>query len=214
MISKKDILAVFRGQGLAASFYLRIKLRICPVREIETYLPDDGPVVDLGCGSGLMAALFMLGSDRRRVVGFDLDPKKVEAARRLQARWPALAFHEADLTAVRLPAARAVTIVDVLYLIHYAQQEEILKRCGEALPAGGVLLLKDMAARPRWKYLWNFFQETLAVKVIGFTLGSSFYFRPEEDYRRTLERLGFEVSVIRLDKGYWYPHILFVCRKK
>lgn len=214
MVEKEALRAVFKEQGSGSDLYLRIKLRICPVREIETYLPAEGRVVDLGCGSGLMAALFMLGSAKRRVIGFDLDPKKVEAARRLRARWPSLEFHEADLIALRPPAAEAMTIVDVLYLIPYAQQEEILKRCAEALPPGGMLLLKDMDTRPRWKYWWNSFEETLAVKVIGFTLGGRFYFRPRASYISLLERLGFEVRVVPLDKGYWYPHILFVCRKK
>ncbi len=213
MVAKKDILRVFKGHGLVTNLYLRIKLRICPVREIETHLPAEGKVVDLGCGSGLMAAIFMLGSDRRRVEGFDLDPEKVEQARRLRERWPSLEFHEADLTAFEPPQARAMTIVDVLYLIPFPLQEEILKHCWAALPPGGVLLLKDMDTRPGWKAIWNSFQETLAVKVIGFTLGSKFYFRPQADYRRVLERLGFKVEVVRLDRGYWYPHILFVCRK-
>ncbi len=213
MVAKKDILRVFRGRGLMTNLYLRIKLRICPVREIETYLPPGGRIADLGCGNGLMAAIFMLGSDRRRVEGFDLDPEKVEAARRLQERWPSLEFHEADLAAFHPPEAGALTIVDVLYLIPFAVQEEILKRCWAALPSGGVLLLKDMDTRPGWKAAWNSFQETLAVKVIGFTLGSKFYFRPQDDYRRLLEGFGFRVEVVRLDRGYWYPHILFVCRK-
>ncbi len=214
MVAKKDVLRVFRGRGLMTNLYLRIKLRICPVLAIETYLPAEGRVIDLGCGSGLMAAIYMLGSDRRRVTGFDLDPEKVAAARRLEERWPSLEFHEADLTAFRPPEAQALTIVDVLYLIPFAAQEEILKWGWESLPSGGVLLLKDMDTRPAWKAIWNSFQETLAVKVLGFTLGGKFYFRPEEDYRRLLERLGFEVQVVRLDRGYWYPHILFVCRKK
>jgi len=213
MVTKKAITHAFRGQGPLARFYLGIKLRICPVRRVETYVPAQGKVVDLGCGSGLMAALFMLGSEGRQVVGFDLDPKKVQAARRLKERWPTLEFHEADLIALRVPDARAVTIVDVLYLIPYAQQEEILKRCFEALLPGGVLVLKDMDTRPRWKYAWNYFQETLAVKIIGFTLGSSFYFRSRDGYRRILEGLGFKVEVVPLDKHYWYPHILFLCRK-
>jgi len=35
-----------------------------------------------------------------------------------------------------------------------------------------------MDTRPRWKYAWNMIQETLAVKVIGFTLGSRFFSAP------------------------------------
>jgi len=213
MVKKKDIYRAFRGHGVPARLYLGVKLMICPVRRVETYVPTRGKVVDLGCGSGLMAALFMLGSEERRVVGFDLDPKKVQAARRLKERWPTLEFHEADLIALHVPDAQAVTIVDVLYLIPYAQQEEILKRCFEALPPGGVLVLKDMDTRPSWKYAWNYFQETLAVKIIGFTLGSLFYFRSRDNFRRILEGLGFKVEIVPLDKRYWYPHILFLCRK-
>jgi 2-polyprenyl-6-hydroxyphenyl methylase/3-demethylubiquinone-9 3-methyltransferase len=213
MVAKRDIFRAFRGHGPAVRLYLGIKLRICPVRRVETYVPPQGRVVDLGCGSGLMAALFMLGSERRRVTGFDLDPKKVQAARRLKERWPTLEFHEADLIALHIPDAGAVTIVDVLYLIPFAQQEEILKRSFEALPSGGVLLLKDMDTRPRWKYAWNYAQETLAVRIVGFTLGSSFYFRSRQSYQKLLEGLGFRVEVVRLDRSYWYPHILFICRK-
>jgi SAM-dependent methyltransferase len=213
MVKNRDIYQAFRGRGLAARLYLAVKLRICPVRRVETYVPPQGKVVDLGCGSGLMAALDMLGSERRRVVGFDLDPDKVSAARRLKDRWPSLEFHEADLVALHVPDAGAVTIVDVLYLIPYAQQEDILKKSYEALPPGGVLLLKEMDTRPRWKYAWNYLQETLAVRIIGFTLGSGFYFRSRDDYRRILEGLGFQVETVPLDRHYWYPHILFVCRK-
>jgi 2-polyprenyl-3-methyl-5-hydroxy-6-metoxy-1,4-benzoquinol methylase len=213
MVKTKDIYRAFRGGGPLVQLYLRVKLRICPVRRFETFVPPRGAIVDLGCGNGLMAALFMLGSDERRVTGFDLDPQKVETARRLKGRWPTLEFHEADLTSLHIPRAEVVTIVDVLYLIHYGQQDEILKKCGEALGPGGVLLLKDMDTRPRWKYAWNYFQETLAVKIMGFTLGGQFYFRPEADYRKTLEGLGFQVETVRLDKHYWYPHILYLCKK-
>ena len=213
MCIRDSIYRVFRGHGVPARLYLAVKLRICPVRRVETSVPPQGKVVDLGCGSGLMAALFMLGSERRQVAGFDLDPKKVQAARRLKDRWPTLEFHEADLIALHVPNAQAVTIVDVLYLIPYAQQEEILKRCFEALSPGGVLLLKDMDTRPHWKYAWNYFQETLAVKIVGFTLGSSFYFRSKQNYRKLLEGLGFQVETVPLDRHYWYPHILFLCRK-
>jgi hypothetical protein len=70
-----------------------------------------------------------------------------------------------------------------------------------------------MDKRPRRKYLWNMIQETVAVKVVGFTLGSRFYFRSREENVSRLRALGFRVEVVRLDKGYWYPHILYLARK-
>ena len=213
MVAQKDIRRVFRDNGWLTRLYLAVKLKICPVRAVETYIPRRGTVVDLGCGNGLMAALCMLGSEDRRVLGFDLDPAKVKAARRLKARWPSLEFEVADLTEFPVPACDAVILVDVLYLIPKAVQETILRRSFQSLRPGGVLVLKEMDTEPRWKYVWNMLQETLAVKVIGFTLGSRFHFRSQADFRSLLQGIGFEVRVIKLDAGYWYPHTLYLCRK-
>jgi len=213
MVEKKAIQDIFRDGGGLTRLYLAIKLRICPVRAVETYIPRKGTIVDLGCGNGLMAALAKLGSGERHVLGFDLDPKKVAAADRLKARWPDLEFEVADLVVRAVPACDAVTIVDVLYLIPRAGQDAILRKCYDSLRPGGRLVLKEMDTKPLWKYAWNFLQETLAVKVIGFTLGRRFYFRSADDFRAALKDIGFEVDVIRLDRHYWYPHTLYLSRK-
>jgi len=57
-------------------------------------------------------------------------------------------------------------------------------------------------------------QETLAVKIIGFTLGSRFHFQSREKFTALLDRLGFDVEVVPQHKGYWYPHILYLAKKR
>ncbi|MCK4932514.1 MAG: hypothetical protein KAT01_10130, partial [Candidatus Aminicenantes bacterium] len=64
-----------------------------------------------------------------------------------------------------------------------------------------------------WKYAWNLFQETLAVKMIGFTLGERFYFRSQKEYLEILQRIGFSVKPVPMHSGYWYPHIAYICTK-
>ncbi|MGB3863897.1 MAG: hypothetical protein WA915_17620, partial [Candidatus Aminicenantaceae bacterium] len=100
-----------------------------------------------------------------------------------------------------------------LYLIPYDKQELILQKCYQSLQPGGILIIKEMDTAPRWKYAWNLFQETFAVKLIGFTLGERFYFQSQKDYKGILQRIGFSVKPVPLDKGYWYPHIVYVCTK-
>jgi hypothetical protein len=70
-----------------------------------------------------------------------------------------------------------------------------------------------MDTKPRWKYAWNLLQESLAVKLIGFTLGERFYFRSQSEYQKILEQIGFTVRPVPLDKAYWYPHIAYICTK-
>jgi predicted TPR repeat methyltransferase len=214
MVDKKALIDLYRGRGTWTSLYTRIKFKICPLLPVEPFLPKRGRVLDLGCGNGLFAAILKLGSEERRITGLDLDEGKIAVAREVFRAWPEDAFAVGDVVSAAYPAADIVTIVDVLYLIPHAAQEEILRKSHAALPRGGLLALKEMDTRPRWKYLWNAFQETLAVKIIGFTLGGRFYFKSRAEMTALLERIGFEVETVRLDKGYGYPHILYIARKK
>ena len=111
------------------------------------------------------------------------------------------------------PLGDVITLVDVLYLIPYDKQKIILQKCHQSLPQGGTLIIKEMDTRPRWKYVWNLLQETLAVKLIGFTLGERFFFRSQGEYLKILGQIGFTVKPVQLDKGYWYPHIVYICKK-
>ncbi len=213
MLSRKAVVRLYRGSGAATRFYLRIKLRICPFLAMETYFPTAGRIIDLGCGNGAFSNLLKLGSPPREILGLDLDPKKIRAATRVHQDVPGLEFRVSNITDMDYPPADVFSIIDVLYLIPPEKQEKMLRKCFGSLSRGGVLIIKDMDTEPGWKYLWNLFQETLAVKIIGFTLGSKFHFRPRAEYLALLEKTGFRVKAVSLDKGYWYPHILYVCVK-
>lgn len=212
-VGKKDVFRLFRDAGRRTKLYMRIKLRICPLLRAEAYFPDRGEVVDLGCGNGLFPAVLKLGAPSRRVLGLDLDARKIAAARKALANVPHLDFRLGDLMAFDYPPADVYSLVDVLYLLPFEAQDMILARCREALRPGGTLLIKEMDKRPRRKYLWNLIQETVAVKVVGFTLGHRFYFRGREKTLSRLRTLGFETGAVRLDRGYGYPHILYLARK-
>jgi SAM-dependent methyltransferase len=212
-IVQKDVFRLFRGAGPATKAYLRIKLRICPLLRAEAYFPDRGDVVDLGCGNGLFPAILKLGSPDRRILGLDLDGRKIAAARKTLADVPHLDFRLGDIVAFDYPEADVYSLIDVLYLLPFEAQDLILLKCSAALRPGGTLLIKEMDKRPRRKYLWNLIQETIAVKIVGFTLGGRFFFRGREETLSRLRALGLEASSVRLDRGYWYPHILYVARK-
>ena len=79
-------------------------------------LAAGGPVADVGCGPGQVAAhLALAGAD---VTGIDLSPGMVEEARR---RFPELPFEVGDLTA--LAADRWAAIAAWYSLVHLAPQE-------------------------------------------------------------------------------------------
>jgi 2-polyprenyl-6-hydroxyphenyl methylase/3-demethylubiquinone-9 3-methyltransferase len=212
-IEIKDVFSLYSESDFVTKSYLRIKLKICPLIHLESYFPEEGKIVDLGCGSGLFSNILGIGSSRRHIVGADLDEKKIAAAERTKGRLANIEYTVGNIAAMNYPTGDVFSLIDVLYLIPYEAQEVILKKCAAALSPNGTLIVKEMDTRPRWKYFWNYWQETIAVKIIGFTLGERFYFRSKDSFENLLSGLGFCVNTVRLDRGYWYPHIAYICTK-
>jgi 2-polyprenyl-3-methyl-5-hydroxy-6-metoxy-1,4-benzoquinol methylase len=151
-------------------------------------------------------------SARRNVIGTDLDEEKIAIAQRLKL--PNLQFMPGDFAKINLADASVITILDVLYLIPYAEQEQLLASCADKLADGGIILLKDCAEKPAWKLWLTQIEESLAVHTFNITLGSErFYFRPRSEWQAIFQKLGFSVETISLDRGYYHPHVVFVARK-
>jgi SAM-dependent methyltransferase len=101
-----------------------------------------GLVVDLGCGTGILAQ--QLGKAGRPVLGVDLSPAMLAIARR---RAPKARFRQESLLDADLPPCAAVAIVGegVNYITdgvrHAVRLRQLFRRIHAALQPGGVLLL-------------------------------------------------------------------------
>jgi 2-polyprenyl-3-methyl-5-hydroxy-6-metoxy-1,4-benzoquinol methylase len=213
MVEKKELFKHYGEAGFYTRAYLKIKLKICPLIQLEEHFPKEGTIIDLGCGNGLFPNILSLGSSERQIIGLDLDEKKIAVANGTKIPGKQITYQVGDVVEAEYPHGDVFTLVDVLYLIPYDKHKHILQKCYRSLQPGGTLIIKEMDTRPRWKYIWNLFQETLAVKLIGFTLGERFYFRSQKDYTDILQGVGFSVKSVPIHSGYWYPHIAYICTK-
>ncbi len=213
MIDKEEIFELYGDASFITRAYLKIKLKICPLIALEPHFPREGKIIDLGCGNGLFSNILSLGSPERQIIGIDLDEKKIQVANETKIQGAQITYQKGDVAESEYPRGDVFTLVDVLYLIPYDKQEFILQKCYQSLPPGGILIIKEMDTQPRWKYVWNLLQETLAVKLIGFTLGERFFFRSQKNYLEILEHIGFSMKPVPMHSGYWYPHIAYICTK-
>ena len=214
MTDLRTLIAAYPALARSDRLHMIIRWRVCPLRAIAACVPAQGAIVDLGCGHGLFAQLLARDFVARTVIGVDLDARKIAVADQLAL--PNLRFVTGDAATTDLPPVQAVTIIDVLYLVPYQAQERLLAACAERLAPGGLIVLKDMAERPRWKAWLNWLEETLAVRVLRITASDEsgrFYFRPRAEWQAVLARLGFAVETIPMDRGYYHPHVVFVARK-
>jgi SAM-dependent methyltransferase len=231
-------LDLYSAEPLAVRAHVHVRWWSAPFEPVAAALPPSGRMLEIGCGHGLFAAYAALSAPGRSVVGVDIDAEKIRhaqaAARRAATRasWradappaavatggdgsgaaPDLSFAVAESGAVPAGPWDAVAFVDMLYLLPASEQRRLLTEAVAQLAAGGTLVVKEMGAEPRWKVRWNTLQETLSVRVLRITAGSSFDFVPPAEMAGWLEGLGLSTTLRRLDRRRLHPHHLLVARR-
>jgi SAM-dependent methyltransferase len=228
--------AGFGSFALAASQTLLGLLRAQGVRA--------GRVVDLGCGSGILAAaLVKAGYD---VLGFDISSAMVELSRR---RVPRATFRRASVLDAEIPPCAAVTAVGEIFNYLFdprqspAQLTKIFRRVHRALAPNGVFLF-DAALLGRvpggtrrsynedadWACLFEAREDKrkklLTRRITTFRRVGGVYRRASEVHRlrlyerqellAPLEKLGFRVRTVRSYGAVKFPpgYLGFIARKR
>lgn len=213
-----ELLAVrlkMRYLYLRANLHNSIRKKTCPFSEIAKYVPREGDIYDLGCGYGIFVDFLIrhLPEDGFRFIGLDTDALKIKFAS-LANKKNNIIFKTGDITKeLELSNAQCIIMLDVLMLLPFIKQEELLYRCFRYLSGNGILLIKEIDTHPRWKYLWHQFQETFVLKVFRLIQGEGLYCRSRQDYLSLFKKIGFRVNLTEIQEGYPYPHVLYICSK-
>jgi 2-polyprenyl-6-hydroxyphenyl methylase/3-demethylubiquinone-9 3-methyltransferase len=212
-----DIAALYAGLPLRDRLYARIRYGTAPLEAVASLVPPGvASVVELGCSAGVFANVLKTRRPDLDVVGVDADAKKVAAAEGTVGGREGISFVLGDAYAYagnRGPFD-AVAVVDMLYLLPPACQDELIHVVAENLRPDGNFIIKEMTGRPSWKRRWCYFQEWLAVRVFGLTEGAGIFPRPGDEYRVAMERVGLQVETFDLSRGYAHPHFALRGRKE
>jgi len=136
------VAAHFRQRWLR--HYVGSKLRSDPVfaAAFDLLRDSEEPILDVGCGVGLLAFYLRARGCRQPIAGLDVDGRKIRQAC-AAARDSGLEFSEHDVRNA-LPAFRGnVAIFDLLHYLEPARQETLLRELGAFVPPGGRLVLRD-----------------------------------------------------------------------
>ena len=126
-------------------FYARRKLRDDPIfrTAFEMFAASNQPLVDVGCGVGLLAFYLRERNFLGPITGLDRDARKVARAQAVAAAgYRDLQFIEQDVCA---PIAQSGNIVlfDSLHYLQPNDQARLLERLAARLAPGGTLIIRD-----------------------------------------------------------------------
>jgi len=206
----------YRKASLAARLYNFARFKTCPFDAILDFIPAQGTVLDLGCGTGIFLHLLCLRGCGRRLIGIDQDERKLKIARTADADGEPV-FLCGDIlqdTGALAQQPSCITLIDVLYSMDARVKKKVIARCADLLGPGGVLVVKDAGREPVLKFFWMFVQEFLMRNVFGVSRTQGMYFADGDTYRTLMEESGFKTHVLDLSRGYWYPHLLLVGTKE
>jgi 2-polyprenyl-3-methyl-5-hydroxy-6-metoxy-1,4-benzoquinol methylase len=212
------LLALYAREPARVRAHVAVRWRTCPFPSIAERVPKRGRVLDYGCGHGAFSLWLAIDSVERDIVGVDVAPDKIAAALAAARQGSSRGIRAPDFRRIspgEIPAGAwdAVVFVDVLYLIAPEEQERVLRAAARALAPDGILLVKEVAHRPRAKALWNRVQETMSVRLLRMTAGRRLRFLSPERHAGWLESEGLAVERVKLDRGYAHPHHLLVARR-
>jgi len=220
--------APYRDAGRFAWRFARGKLGLDPVfRHVlrEGLIKPNARVLDIGCGQGLLASLLRSCSAIEhegrwpngwaaapagaRVTGIELMARDVQRAR--SALGDAAEFICGDMRHTPFREVDTVVILDVLHYITVAEQDAVLARVRQALPAGGSLLLRIGDAAPNRGFITSQWVDAVVTLVRGHRVAPQFG-RTLAQWIPQLESLGFDVRSQPMSEGTPFANVLLVAR--
>jgi 2-polyprenyl-3-methyl-5-hydroxy-6-metoxy-1,4-benzoquinol methylase len=193
--------------------YCRVRFGILHQRfldEIGQYLPQSGPILDVGCGFGLFSLYYAATAPGRVMRGFDLNQNRIAMARKAAARLGIgnVIYDHGDARRFESKQAVAAYMLDIIHHIPEESVPPLLASLRQSLPAGGTLLVKDVDTRPAAKRWFTWALD----KAMG-PMDPVRYWSAEE-LSGALESAGFNVRRHLMVDALPYPHILYICQAR
>lgn len=179
--------------------------------EIGQYLPEAGPVLDIGCGFGLFSLYYAATAPRRLLRGLDLNPRRVAQARRAARRLGLhnVVYETGDARDFKGDGeVGAAYMLDIVHHVPPASVPPLLRELRRCLPAGGRLLVKDVDTRPapkRW-FTWLLDRAMAPATPV--------HYWSADVLSAALTDAGFFVHRHLMVDVLPYPHVLYVCEAR
>jgi 1-acyl-sn-glycerol-3-phosphate acyltransferase len=211
---RKKLIRNYIYKGPVLEWYTRIKLSLeGNYKLINSNIPRDACIVDIGCGYGYLSYMLSFVSEKRIILGIDYDADKVEIANNCISKNDRVNFVTADAAEYAFKNADVFILSDVLHYLPEEMQDVLLEKCIGHLNPNGKIIIRDADRDLEKRHRGTRYTEFFSTRS-GFNKADQnrLYFFSGRKIRDIATRHGFQTEVI--DNSRLTSNMLFVLRKK
>jgi len=154
------------------------------------------PLLDIGCGLGILAMYLRERGWHHPVTGIDYDASKIEAGNKMLAKggYTGIALTQGDAR-TGLPEHQGdVTILDILQFFDAEEQASLLKAAASRVAPGGKLLIRSGLQEKNTRFLITWIGDIFA-RCTFWMRSAPIHYPTADFFRKTLGEEGFGVEV-------------------
>ncbi len=154
------------------------------------------PLLDIGCGIGLLGLYLHALGHAQPYLGLDHDPRKIAAGQQAVQRAgldALISLRHADVAASP-PMHGHVTLLDVLHYLPAARQPALLWEAARHLAPDGCLVIRNVLREPNWRFHATRVEEFF-LRTSGWIPGGAQHYPSASEVRAPLEDAGLEVRI-------------------
>ncbi|HSP45361.1 MAG TPA: class I SAM-dependent methyltransferase [Chthoniobacterales bacterium] len=195
--------------------YVRGKLRRDRIYQAayELLHSSAAPILDVGCGLGLLAFYLRERGCRQPVLGLDVDARKIRYGATIAAgryRDVDLRFHDVENA---IPSFSGnVALFDVLHYLPPATQTALLTHLADCIEPGGILIIRDCPREARPRYWITWLAEKFA-QAISWNIDSALHFPSRASIDEVFDLTEFERETRPLWGASPFNNHIFIFRR-
>lgn len=118
----------------------------------ESIKNTEAPLLDVGCGMGLLAFYLREMGWTQAIHGLDIDSQKVAIAAQVAPQFPGpLSFESVSVSDPLPPHSGSVTLLDVLQYLPTGERRRLLRHCAERVAPNGRLIIRTGIQETNWR---------------------------------------------------------------
>jgi len=195
-IYENQLKALYRKNATSSLFdrlFAGLRLKILPLSEIDKVVPKEGTIVEIGCGHGIITNFLSLTSESRKMIGVDIDSRRIDIAKSTIGNRKNIDFVLGDFRNLQFREIDMIILFGVICLIPFDEWASLFTSIHSALKKNGKVLFHDVKKAKSWIFRLHKMREHL-FHIMKITAGAGFFVMEPKEIEDFLQRMNFSVS--------------------